>query len=70
MRLPIVSNYTIASDLISSIDKIWPIDKVNATLGGSSMHHHHCSDEDVQNTYDERQLSEESSMGGKIDVYV
>ena len=34
------------------------------------MRHHHCSDEDVQNTYDERQLSEESSMGGKIDVYV
>ena len=69
MRLPIVNDYTIAADLISSIDKICPLDKVNATLGGSSMYHHNCCDEDAQNTYAERQLLEEDSLGCKIDVY-
>ena len=69
MRLPIVNNYTITSDLISSIDKMWSMGKVNATLGGSPMRHHDCNDKDMQNTYDERQLSEEGSLGGKINTY-
>ena len=75
MRLPIVNDYTIAAELISSIAKICPTDKVNATLGGStlggsSMYHHKCCDEESKNLNDERQLSEQRSLGGKIDAYV
>ena len=70
MRLPIVNDYTIAADLISSIDKICTIDKVNATLGGTSMYQHNCCDEESKNLNNERQLSEQRSLGGKIDAYV
>ena len=70
MRLPIVNDYTIAADLISSVAKICPTDKVNAALGCSTLYYHNCCAEEPKNTNNERQLSEQRSLGGKIDAYV
>ena len=70
MRLPIVNDYTLAAELISGIAKICPTDKVNATLGSSSMYHRDCCTEEPKKHNDERQLSEQRSLGGKIDAYV
>ena len=49
MRLPIVNDYTLAAELISGIAKICPTDKVNATLGSSSMYHRDCCSEEPKN---------------------
>ena len=38
MRLPVVNNYTITSDLIAALSKLTPVDKVNAILGASSIY--------------------------------
>ena len=40
MRLPILNNLTITSDLITALSKLTPVDKVNATLRASSISDH------------------------------
>ena len=69
MRLPILNNLTITSDLITALSKLTPVDKVNATLRASSISDHKKFTQNPNNNNDAQQLSEHEDSGGKIDVY-
>ena len=69
MRLPVVNNYTITSDLIAALSKLTPVDKVNAILGASSIYDREKFTQNPNNNNDAQQLSEHDDYGGKIDVY-
>ena len=69
MRLPILNNLTITSDLITALSKLTPVDKVNATLEASSISDHEKFTQNPDNNNDAQQLSEQDDSGGKIDVY-
>ena len=69
MRLPILNNLTISSDLITALSKLTPVDKVNATLRASSISDHKKFTHNPNNNNDAQQLSEHDDSGGKIDVY-
>ena len=69
MRLPILNNLTITSDLIAALGKLNPVDKVNAMLGASSIADREQFTQNPDNNNDAQQLSEPDDSGGKIDVY-
>ena len=62
MRLPIVNNYTLFTDLITAIGKLNPADKVNASKAGASVADRKCE-------ADRERIEKDRSINGKIDVY-
>ena len=69
MRLPIVNNYTLFTDLITAIGKLNPADKVNATLAGGCVTDRNKFAEQPKYEDDIERIEEGRPTGGKIDVY-
>ena len=69
MKLPVVNNLTVTSDLIAALSKLTPVNKVNAMLGASSIADREHFTQHPNNNNDAQQLSDQDDADGKIDVY-
>ena len=69
MRLPIVNNYTIFTDLLTIIGKLNPANKVNAAHANGRVADPNKFAEQLKYEGDRERIEEDRSTGGKIDVY-
>ena len=62
MKLPVINNNTIIRELLCAINKLNPVDKVNASKAAASVADRKCE-------ADRERIEKDRSINGKIDVY-